>query len=145
MKDIFDLLGRILLSFIFFFEAYDYFAYESLNKEAMMIYGLTWNQDFFLYGAIFLLFFGALTILLGYRMRLGAILLMVYWIPMTFIVHNFWVEESGSDIFRLQSILFMKNIAIMGGLLITATHTSGRYRLRRLFATTNVKGSRRSR
>jgi putative oxidoreductase len=138
MKDIFDLLGRILLSFIFFFEAYDYFAYESLNKKAMKIYGLTWNQDFFLYGAIFLLFFGALTILLGYRMRLGAILLMVYWIPLTFIVHNFWVEESGSDLYRLQSILFMKNIAIMGGLLITATHTSGKYRLRRLFATTNV-------
>jgi len=138
MKDIFDLLGRILLSFIFFFEAYDYFAYESLNKNAMKIYGLTWNQDFFLYGAIFLLFFGALTILLGYRMRLGALLLMVYWIPLTFIVHNFWIEESGSDIYRLQSILFMKNIAIMGGLLITATHTSGKYRLRRLFATTNV-------
>ncbi|WP_020570775.1 DoxX family protein [Neolewinella persica] len=138
MKDIFDLLGRILLSFIFFFEAYDYFAYESLNKNAMKIYGLTWNQDFFLYGAIFLLFFGALTILLGYRMRLGAILLMVYWIPLTFIVHNFWVEESGSDLYRLQSIIFMKNLAIMGGLLITATHTSGKYRLRRLFATTNV-------
>lgn len=138
MKDIFDLLGRILLSFIFFFEAYDYFAYESLNKEAMMIYGLTWNQDFFLYGAIFLLFFGALTILLGYRMRLGAFLLMVYWIPLTFIVHDFWMEERGSDVFRLQSIFFMKNIAIMGGLLITATHTSGKYRLRRLFATTNV-------
>ncbi len=138
MKDIFDLVGRILLSFIFFFEAYDYFAYESLNKKAMMIYGLTWNQDFFLYGAIFLLFFGALTILLGYRMRLGAILLMVYWIPLTFIVHDFWMEDRGSDVFRLQSILFMKNIAIMGGLLITATHTSGKYRLRRLFATTNV-------
>jgi putative oxidoreductase len=138
MKDIFDLLGRILLSFIFFFEAYDYFAYESLNKEAMMIYGLTWNQGFFLYGAILLLFIGALSILLGYRMRLGAFLLMIYWIPLTFVVHNFWVEESGSDMYRLQSILFMKNIAIMGGLLITATHASGKYRLRRLFATTNV-------
>jgi putative oxidoreductase len=138
MKDIFDLLGRILLSFIFFFEAYDYFAYESLNKTAMKIYGLTWNQDFFLYGAIFLLFIGALSILLGYRMRFGAFLLMIYWIPLTFVVHNFWVEESGSDIYRLQSIIFMKNIAIMGGLLITATHTSGKYRLRRLFATTNV-------
>jgi putative oxidoreductase len=138
MRDIFDLLGRILLSFIFFFEAYDYFAYESLNKKAMKIYGLTWNQDFFLYGAIFLLFIGAPTILLGYRMRLGVILLLIYWVPLTFIVHDFWNEASGSDIYRLQSILFMKNLAIMGGLLITASHASGRYRLRRLFATTNV-------
>jgi len=136
MKDIFDLIGRILLSFIFFFEAYNYFV--SLKKKAMTIYGLTWNQDLFLYGAIFVLFFGALSVLLGYRMRLGAIMLMVYWIPLTFIVHNFWVEESDTDVYRLQSILFMKNIAITGGLLITATHTSGKYRLRRLFATTNV-------
>lgn len=138
MKDIFDLLGRILLSFIFFFEAYDYFAYEGLNKKAMMIYGLTWNQDFFLYGAIFFLFMGALSVLLGYRMRLGAVMLMIYWIPLTFIVHDFWTEASGSDEYRLQSLFFMKNIAITGGLLITATHTSGRYRLKRLFATTNV-------
>ncbi len=138
MKDIFDLVGRILLSFIFFFEAYDYFAYERLNKEAMTIYGLTWNQDFFLYGAIFLLLFGALTLLLGYRMRLGAVLLLIYWIPLTFIVHDFWNEDPSSNEYRLQSIFFMKNVAIMGGLLIAATHISGKYRLRRLFATTNV-------
>lgn len=138
MKDIFDLIGRILLSFIFFFEAYNYFAYETLKKKAMAIYGLTWNQDLFLYGAIFVLFFGALAVLLGYRMRLGAVMLMIYWIPLTFIVHNFWIEETGTDVYRLQSILFMKNIAITGGLLITATHTSGKFRLRRVFATTNV-------
>ncbi|SEP63288.1 DoxX family protein [Neolewinella agarilytica] len=138
MKDIFDLLGRILLSFIFFFEAYDYFAYERLNKEAMTIYGLTWNQDFFLYGAIFLLLVGAITLLLGYRMRTGAVLLLIYWIPLTFVVHDFWTEPADSTEYRLQSILFMKNIAIMGGLLIAATHVSGKYRLRRIFATTNV-------
>lgn len=138
MKDVFDLAGRVLLSFIFFFEAYDYFAYARLNKEAMTIYGLTWNQDLFLYGAILLLLVGALTILLGYRMRLGAVLLLIYWVPLTFIVHDFWLEAFGSAAYRLQSILFMKNIAIMGGLLIAATHISGRYRLRRIFATTNV-------
>lgn len=139
MKDIFDLVGRILLSFLFFFEAYDYFAYERLNKEAMMIYGLTWNQDFFLYGAILFLVLGAIALLLGYRMRAGAIMLLIYFIPLTFIVHDFWEEAPGSDEYRLQSILFMKNIAIIGGLLISATHVSGRYRIRRLLATTNVR------
>ena len=138
MKDIFDLLGRILLSFLFFFEAYDYFAYERLNKQAMTIYGLTWNQDFFLYGAIFLLLIGAFTLLFGYRMRLGAILVLIYFIPLTFIVHDFWTEAAGSAEYRLQSILFMKNVAIIGGLLISATHISGRYRIRRIFATTRA-------
>ena len=138
MKDIFDLLGRILLSFIFLFEAYDYLAFEQSNRQAMTIYGLTYNQDFFLYGAIFLLLFGGLMILLGYRMRLGAVLLLLYWVPVTFIVHDFWNSAEGTEDFRLQSVLFVKNLAIMGGLLLAATHVSGRYRLRRLFATTRV-------
>ena len=138
MKDIFDLTGRVMLSFLFFFEAYDYFAYERLNKEAMTIYGLTWNQDFFLYLAIFALVVGALMLLLGYRMRTGAVILLMYFIPLTFIVHDFWWETPGTAEYRLQSILFMKNIAIIGGLLISATHISGRYRIRRIFATTNI-------
>lgn len=138
MKDIFDLLGRVLLSFIFIFEAYDYFAFEQLNRQAMVIYGLTWNQDFFLYAAILLLLLGGFMILLGYRMRLGAVLLLIYWVPLTFIVHDFWSEVNDSEEYRLQSLFFMKNMAIMGGLLLAATHVSGRYRMRRLFATTRV-------
>lgn len=137
MKDLFDLLGRILLSFIFLFEAYDYIAYAKANKVAMTSYGITDNQDLWLYSAIILLVLGGIMVLLGYRMRTGALLLLLYWVPMTFIVHDFWtfpVEEQ-----RLESILFMKNIAITGGLLISATHTSGRYALRRIFATTRVK------
>ncbi len=138
MKDIFDLLGRILLSFIFLFEAYDYFSFQQLNRQTMTIYGLTYNQDIFLYGAIFLLLFGGLMILLGYRMRLGAVLLLLYLVPVTFIAHDFWNAAEGTEDFRLQSVLFVKNLAIMGGLLLAATHVSGRYRLRRLFATTRV-------
>lgn len=137
MKNIFDLAGRILLSFIFLFEAYDYIAYAKANKEMMASYGLTWNQDFFLYAALALLILGGLMVLTGYRMRTGAVLLLLYWVPMTFIVHAFW--NYPEDDRRLESILFMKNIAITGGLLIAATHTSGTYAIKRLFATTRVK------
>ncbi|NJO87173.1 MAG: DoxX family protein [Lewinella sp.] len=136
MKDIFDLLGRILLSFIFLFEGYDYIVYAKQQKEAMLRYGLTWNQDLLLYGAIGLLVLGGLMLLTGYRMRTGAIMLMLYWVPMTYVVHSFW--DVAPENRRLESIFFMKNIAITGGLLIAATHTSGRYAIRRLFATTRV-------
>lgn len=137
MKDYFDLLGRILLSLIFLFEGYDYIAYAKLNKAVMTSYGLTWNQDLLLYGAIFLLVMGSLMLLTGYRMRTGAILLLLYWLPMTYIVHSFWDDPIEQQ--RLQSILFTKNIAITGGLLIAATHSSGRFAIKKLFATTRVK------
>lgn len=136
MKNWFDLLGRILLSLIFVFEAYDYIAYAKSNKAAMTAYGITWNQDLLLYGAIFVLVLGALMVLTGYRMRTGAILLLLYWVPMTYVVHSFWNDPEEQR--RLQSILFTKNLAITGGLLIAATHTSGKYAIKKLFATTRV-------
>lgn len=136
MKDWFDLLGRIILSMIFWFEAYDYIAFAKANKAVMSAHGLTWNQDLLLYGAIFLLILGGLMLLTGYRMRTGAVLLMIYWVPMTFVVHSFWNDPEEQR--RLQSILFTKNLAITGGLLIAATHTSGRFAIKKLFATTRV-------
>ena len=90
MKDSIDLLGRILIAFIFLFEAYDSIAFFKLTKETMLSYGLTWNQDLLLYSSIFLLMLGGILVLIGYRASLGAGLLLLYWIPVTFIVHSFW-------------------------------------------------------
>ncbi len=103
----------------------------------MTDYGLTWNQDLLLFGAIFLLTLGGLMVLFGYRSTLGAIMLLLYWIPVTFIVHDFWNTDTNPDL-RYHSILFMKNFAIIGGLLMLIGKGSGRYSIRRLFATTRV-------
>ncbi len=102
----------------------------------MTEHGLTWNQDMLLYGAILFLVLGGLMVLLGYRTSLGAILLLLYWAPVTFIVHDFW--EFPRDQIRMQSILFMKDIAIIGGLLMLLGKGSGRYSIKRLLATTRV-------
>ncbi len=103
----------------------------------MTDYGLTWNQDLLLFGAIFLLTMGGLMVLFGYRSTLGAIMLLLYWVPVTLIVHDFWNTDTNSDL-RYHSILFMKNFAIIGGLLMLIGKGSGRYSIRSLFATTRV-------
>ncbi|MBK8556545.1 MAG: DoxX family protein [Lewinellaceae bacterium] len=136
MRDIIDLIGRIFLSAIFLFEAIDSALFFEKTKNTMMQYGMTWNQDLLLYGAILFLTLGGLMVLLGYRTTLGAILLLVYWAPVTFIVHAFWAYPP--DQIRLQSILFMHDIAIIGGLLMLVGKGSGRYSIKRLFATTKV-------
>jgi len=136
MRDITDLIGRIFLSAIFIFEAVDTILYIEKTKFTMTQYGLTWHQDFLLYGTIFLLVIGGLMVLLGYRSTFGALLLLVYWTPVTFLVHDFW--NYPKDQLRIQSILFMKDIAIIGGLLMLAGKGSGRYSMKRLFATTRV-------
>lgn len=136
MKHFGDLLGRIFLSFIFLYEAYDSLAFFHPTKEIMTSYGINWQQDFLLTSAIILLTLGGLMILSGYRASLGAFLILLYWVPVTFIVHSFW--NASPDEYRMQSIMFMKNIAITGGLLMVWVNGSGRISIKRLFATSRV-------
>jgi putative oxidoreductase len=136
MRDIVDLIGRILVSFIFIFEAVDSILYFNKTKQLMTDYGLHFQQDLLLIGAIFLLLTGGTLLLIGYRIGLGAILLMLYWIPVTFIVHSFWNDPLPDR--RLESILFMKNMAILGSLMFIAVNTSGRYSVKTLLANTRV-------
>ena len=156
MKDIVDLIGRVFLAFIFLYEAYDSIFFFKPTLKKMTFYGITGSQEFLLYGAIFLLLLGGILVLLGYRTSLGVFLLLLYWIPVTFIVHDFWnvplecvmsvscpeLQLNEQEIFRrLQGILFMKNLAITGGLLMLWVNGSGKYSIRRLFATTKVPGA----
>ena len=138
MKDIIDLLARVLIAFIFLYEAYDSIAFFKLTKEKMLSYGLTWQPDLLLTGGIFLLILGGILVLIGYRSGFGATLLLLYWIPVTFIVHAWW-GETIPEVRRLESLQFMKNLAIIGGLLIIIVNGSGRYSIKRLFATTKVR------
>lgn len=136
MKDILDVLGRMLLSVIFFFDAYETMTYITITKQKMTQYGLIWRQDLILYVTIFLLILGGLSLLLGYRVKLGAFMLLVYLLPITFIIHSFWNDPD--NIRRFQSILFMKNIAICGGLLSLVANGSGKFSMKRILATTKV-------
>lgn len=139
MKHFMDLIGRIFLSFMFLFEGYDSIKFFKETKETMTAYGLTWRQDLLLYGAIFVLILGGLLILTGYRSSFGALLLLIYWVPVTFIVHSFWNDPV--EVQRIQSLMFMRNIAITGGLLMVLVNGSGRYSIKRLFATARVPGA----
>lgn len=151
MKNSIDLIGRLLLGFIFVYEAYDSVFYFAFTKEKMTYFGLTWNQDFLLVAAIILLILGGTLLLTGYRAQLGVILLLIYWIPVTFTVHSFWNDpyackaiypcyDRTEDLRRLQSILFVKNLAITGGLLMVYANGIGKYGIKKIFATARVPG-----
>jgi putative oxidoreductase len=64
-------------------------------------------------------------------------MLIMYWVPVTFIVDDFWNFSTQVEL-RLKSITFMKNMAIIGGLMMLIGKGSGRYSIKRLLATTRV-------
>jgi len=130
MKDWTDLLARILLAGVFLYEAVDSFIFFHDVQEAMTIYGLTWKQDLLLGGAIVLLSIGGILFLLGYRMGLAGLLVLMYWIPVTFIVYSFWNDPR--EEIRLNAIIFAKNLAIAGGVLLLMIKGSGKFSIKRL-------------
>ncbi|MDH3652481.1 MAG: DoxX family protein [Saprospiraceae bacterium] len=137
MNGVVDLIGRILLSFIFIYEGIDSMLYFNKTKDLMSTYGITFQQDILLIGSIILLMFGGISLLIGYRSSFGSVLLLLYYIPVTFIVHSFW-NDAEEATRRLQSIMFMKNLAIIGGLLMVFVNGSGKYSIKTLLANTRV-------
>ena len=87
MKDIIDLVGRILISIIFLYEAYDSIFYYKETKEVMTAYGFEGYQDFLIIASTICLVLGGALLLIGYRSGFGSFLILLYWIPVTFIVH----------------------------------------------------------
>ncbi|PYR44477.1 MAG: DoxX family protein [Acidobacteria bacterium] len=64
---------------------------------------------------------GGLSVLFGYRARVGGALLAVFLVPVTFTMHNFWAAPDAST-FRLELLLFLRNIVLLGcAVLVTKT------------------------
>jgi putative oxidoreductase len=67
---------------------------------------------------------GALSIIFGYRARIGALLLIIFLVPVTFIFHQFWTVQDPMAK-QMDMINFFKNISIIGGAFIIAYFGSG--------------------
>jgi putative oxidoreductase len=66
---------------------------------------------------------GGLSLLLGLWSRVGALGLFVFLIPTTLMFHNFWAV-AGMEHMNQQAH-FLKNLAIMGGLLMVGAYGPG--------------------
>lgn len=79
----------------------------------------------FLAGTIAVEVLGGLSLLLGLKARWGALVLAAFLVPVTLVFHGFWALEGMER--QVQMVSFMKNVGLMGGLLLVALHGSGRY------------------
>ncbi|QKT04657.1 DoxX family protein [Ectothiorhodospiraceae bacterium 2226] len=70
---------------------------------------------------------GGLMLALGLRARLAALVLFLFLIPVTYYFHPFW--DASPAAMRQELNQFLKNLAIMGGMLYVMAAGPGRLRL----------------
>jgi putative oxidoreductase len=76
-----------------------------------------------LVGAIIVLILGSLSVIAGFRIRIGAGLLLAFLVLATYFFHDFWQFEGQEQ--QLQMIQFMKNVSLMGTLLFLMANGAG--------------------
>jgi len=115
------LLGRILYSAIFIEAGPGHFSRQTIAYAAGHGVPLA-TIAVPLSGAMAIA--GGLSILLGYRARIGAWLLVLFLVPVTLMMHNFWAITDPMAA-RMQQIMFMKNMAMLGAALLIAHFGAG--------------------
>jgi putative oxidoreductase len=67
---------------------------------------------------------GGLSISIGFKARWGAWLIVIFLIPVTFIMHAFWKETDPMQM-QMQMGNFMKNISLLGAALMITYFGAG--------------------
>jgi putative oxidoreductase len=116
------LIGRILLSLIFLVSAAGKLANFNGTAGMMSAKGFP-VASLFLVGALAFELLGGLSVLTGYKARLGAAALIIFLIPTTLIFHNFWAVQGMEQ--QMQAANFLKNVAIAGGLALLVAFGPG--------------------
>jgi putative oxidoreductase len=115
--DILFLVGRILVG--------GYYLYNASNHLFMGTAGLSGyagskgvpSPKLAVYAGGVLLLIGGLSFLLGYQPLIGAIALVLFFIPVSFKMHDFWnVKDPMARVGEM--VNFTKNMALMGSALM---------------------------
>lgn len=116
MEAILFLLGRIVLGVFFIMNGRNHLK----QKESLIAYAKAKKApkpDFFVPATGYLMIVGGIGIILWIFKDLVLLALLAFMIPMTIMMHDYWNEkEAGKK--ATEEIAFMKNMAIVGSLLI---------------------------
>lgn len=127
IKGILSVLGRLFLTTIFLMSAIGNKIPQFNSVAEMMAAEGVPMPKIMLAGAIVFLIVGGLSVLLGYKARIGAALLAIFLVLATWYFHDFWTMEGQEA--QQQMIHFMKNLSMFGAMLFIMANGSGAWSL----------------
>jgi len=111
------IIGRIIVGCFFLMNAFNHFAQLNMMTGYAKSKGIP-APALAVGGSGALLLVGGLSLLLGYHPTIGAALLVIFLLGVSFGIHNFWTVQDQQA--RMgEMINFLKNMAILGLLLMT--------------------------
>jgi len=119
------LLGRLFFALTFLVFGASHFAKPTIAYAAEQ--GVPWASVAVLLSGL-LAVAGGLSILLGYHAKIGAWLIVLFLVPVTFMMHKFWAV-SDPMMAQMQMAMFMKNISMLGGALLISQFGAGPFSL----------------
>jgi putative oxidoreductase len=119
------LLGRLLFVLIFLMAGPNHFASQTIAFAASQGVPMA-SIAVPISGAIAIL--GGLSILLGYRAKVGAWLIAFFLIAVTPMMHKFWGVPDPM-VRQMQMIMFMKNVSMLGAALLISQFGAGPWSL----------------
>jgi len=114
-------VGRVLFAAIFVMAAFGHFSSQSVAYAASQGVPLA-SVAVPLSGIIALV--GGISIALGFRARFGAWLIVLFLVPVTFMMHRFWAVDDAM-MAQIQQIMFLKNLSMLGAALVIAYTGAG--------------------
>lgn len=116
-----ELFARIFISSLFIINGIG----KILNYDSTIEYMSNYNvPSFLLIPAITLEIFLPILIIIGYKTRISALILAIFTVSLAMIFHSDFTSQ-------IQTISFLKNIAITGGLLLLFAKEPGQISLDR--------------
>lgn len=109
------LLGRLLYGGFFALSGLNHFLQFGATTGHAASKGLP-AAEFFVVMSGLMILAGGLSIMLGYKPRWGAWLIILFLLPVSIVMHNFWAESGQAA--QMDQIQFMKNMALAGAALM---------------------------
>lgn len=114
-------IGRALFSCIFLLSALGNFTSQAIDYATSR--GVPMASTLVPLSGVLLLL-GGLSVALGFKTRIGAALLALTLIPVTFMMHRFWLETD-TQVRMIEQIMFLKNLSMLGGAILLFYFGSG--------------------
>ena len=115
------LLSRFLFGAIFLMSGLEHFAKQTIGYAASQ--GVPLPSISVPFSGL-LAIAGGLSVVLGYRAKQGAWLIVLFLVPVTLMMHRFWAVADPT-MAQVQMIMFMKNVSMLGGALLISQLGSG--------------------